>query len=494
MKWTSPIGQQIYDSLPALYRTRDSSGDLAAYLDACGELLDALQALVGQRLADSFPSHEQGQTWVIPYFADLLGVPPGVVDEETLRIEINQTLRWRKMKGTLPCVREIVDAIGQLRRAHLRSDEVLEKFVAVREGRERVACTARPPEPLPHPGEDESDWWTRQLVTATAATAALTKGPPYDDWKSLRLMDGRTISATLGHAHPRSVLVFVPRDCGFFFKDWQLLPDKKSPEWKELAPEGNERNGGSLTIRDQVITDPLPISTRLTLTNCILRGELSVPAEDAELTLTDCILDGTLSITAKRGRVTAVRCAIESLLVRPPSDGTNQDLCVTLKDSLLRSIDAQGGTTELLGATVLGTTQISKGCLHASDCLFAGSLTIAGSAEAKPCRIRYSRIPATLSLPSDKSVLIWRQTTADPEFLSTEWASASCGALSPGTSPELLKSAEDGGELGAYACHSRLFTRRIEAITAKLAEYLPVGSRVMVIPTEKLPESASALP
>lgn len=482
MKWTSPIGQQIYDSLPALYRTRDSSGDLAAYLDACGDLLDALQALLGQRLADSFPSHEQGQTWLVPYFADLLGVPPGVVDDETLRIEINQTLRWRKMKGTLPCVREIADAIGQFRREHLRNDAPLEDFVEVREGRVRVACTARPPEPFPRPGEDDSDWWKRQLVTATAETADLVKGPPYHDRKSLRLTDGRAITADAGHAHPRSVLVFVPQYYGFFFKDWGLLPGEKSPEWKDLAKEG------SLTIRDKVITDPRPISTRLTLTNCIIKGGLLVSAPDVELTLTDCILDGTLSITAGRGKVTALRCALKGLTVGPPREGSNEDLCVTLKDSLLNSIDASGGTMELLGTTVLTTTTVSRGRLHASDCLFAGSLALEGSTEAKPCRIRYSRIPPGLAPRADRSVLIWKQTTAKPDFVSTTWADVSCGALSTTQDPAVLTGAEDGGELGAYACHRRLFARRIGAITAKLTEYLPADSRVIVLPTQELPK------
>ncbi|MFL6647664.1 MAG: hypothetical protein ACJ8KO_06865, partial [Sulfurifustaceae bacterium] len=66
------IGAQLYALLPEVYRERDKSGDLAKYLDACGEMLDRVYATLRQRLDDHFP--DTCQEWLIPYFAELLDV------------------------------------------------------------------------------------------------------------------------------------------------------------------------------------------------------------------------------------------------------------------------------------------------------------------------------------------------------------------------------------------------------------------------------------
>ncbi|MCX6629445.1 MAG: hypothetical protein NTW28_17645, partial [Candidatus Solibacter sp.] len=77
----SPLGKELYESLPGVIRARDNplrvadavvqEGDLARYLDACGHLLDRIAATLQQRLKDTTP--DECQSWLLPYFAALVG-------------------------------------------------------------------------------------------------------------------------------------------------------------------------------------------------------------------------------------------------------------------------------------------------------------------------------------------------------------------------------------------------------------------------------------
>ena len=85
MKTETDLGRQLYQLLPAVYRSRDNArrgasgtvehdGDLALYLDAFGVLLDQFRQSLDQRLADAFPDNPAPgelacQPWLLPYFA-----------------------------------------------------------------------------------------------------------------------------------------------------------------------------------------------------------------------------------------------------------------------------------------------------------------------------------------------------------------------------------------------------------------------------------------
>jgi hypothetical protein len=137
-------GRQLYGLLPEIYRSRDSAGsegrgDLAKFLDACGELLDLLRNTLDQRLADSFPDNpEKGrecQAWLLPYFAQLLDVRLVSPDKEGRRDEVAKAVAWRQRKGTRTAVEQIAEAVAQTE-------------VKVQEGWKRVATTPRIGMPL----------------------------------------------------------------------------------------------------------------------------------------------------------------------------------------------------------------------------------------------------------------------------------------------------------------------------------------------------------
>jgi len=124
----SPIGGQLYQLLPEVYRERDKSGDLARYLQGAGELLDGLHATLAQRLDDHFP--ETCQDWLIPYFAELLDVAMRSPEPAGQRAEVANAIAWRQRKGTASVTETIAEAVG-LMEAELQ------------EGWRRVARTPR---------------------------------------------------------------------------------------------------------------------------------------------------------------------------------------------------------------------------------------------------------------------------------------------------------------------------------------------------------------
>ena len=137
-------GRQLFELLPEVYRSRDTigpeaRGDLACYLDACGHLLDLIRRTLDQRLADIFPgdSAEEpaGQTWLLPYIADLLDVRMVSPDEAGRREEVANAVAWRQRKGTLKVLEQIAEQVGRLE-------------VELQEGWKRVATTPRVGLPL----------------------------------------------------------------------------------------------------------------------------------------------------------------------------------------------------------------------------------------------------------------------------------------------------------------------------------------------------------
>jgi hypothetical protein len=139
----SRLGEQLYQLLPEVYRSRDKtsgrageaakSEGLARYLDAHGHLLDLIHATLEQQLRDTLP--ESSQDWLLPYFAQLLAANIVSPDSDGKHAEIKNAVSWRQRKGTLRCAEEIAEAVGQME-------------VEIQEGWKRVAMTPRIGMPL----------------------------------------------------------------------------------------------------------------------------------------------------------------------------------------------------------------------------------------------------------------------------------------------------------------------------------------------------------
>ena len=136
-----PIGDQLYRILPAIYRTRDD-GSLEGLLDVFGGMLDEVRATLDQLLADAVPSlpgdERQTQSWLLPYFAELVDAQLRSPNLQGRNAEVANALLWRKAKGTVHVLQDIAAAMTQP-----RQQRRLRREVAVQEGFTRVATTAQ---------------------------------------------------------------------------------------------------------------------------------------------------------------------------------------------------------------------------------------------------------------------------------------------------------------------------------------------------------------
>ena len=275
-KPTTQTGQQLWHLLPSVYQERDN-GDLADFLDAAGDLLDSILGTLKQRLADTSP--DTCQSWLLPYFADLLDVNMVSPDEEGRRNEVAKAVNWRQRKGTLPTTLEIAQKVGR----YERLVEVAEKentvrmlpTVMVQEGFQRVVTTARVDLPtadlLPRgtidfreqscageipeaaPDSRKNAFGSEGIVWRQCKPNAVPcHRDTYQD-SSVRTVDMRTPNWEQGHCHPRRVLLYAePRD-GFFpknmpFFSWEKVqgllqkmdePERKWEKGSDTSDEGN---------------------------------------------------------------------------------------------------------------------------------------------------------------------------------------------------------------------------------------------------------------
>ncbi|MEM9292162.1 MAG: phage tail protein [Acidobacteriota bacterium] len=270
--WPETVsGRQLYRLLPRLYR-RSDNGDLAAFLDAFGALLDPVRNTLDQLLADGYadrpPEGRAAQGWMLPYLAQLLDARLLSPHADGRRREVSEAVAWRQRKGTATSAESIAEAVGQLE-------------VEVQEGWKRLVRTPRPgdpvlpasafgaeadgsvpgvsfpgeapvegswPDPQPslraaHPGLAGGAVDLRRNARALRTTPdhpqarlsrfaggealwrqAHRRGAPctpgaFDD-PSPRSVDLRSPAPTgahaAGHAHPRRVLLFLPPPQGFF--------------------------------------------------------------------------------------------------------------------------------------------------------------------------------------------------------------------------------------------------------------------------------------
>lgn len=484
---TSKSAQQLFALLPEVYRTRDSSGQLAGYLDALGGLLDQLRGSLDQRLKDNFPS--TCQPWLLPYFGDLLDVRFVSPAVEGKRKEVELAIDWRQRKGTIGCIEEIAREVGQM-------------DVEVREGWKRVAVTPRVGETrlsaivfgeagalddTPHPFQAAKHpalpAVTPNLRQASRAVRRTSNEPvtnvtrileqeikwrqlhphgapcfpgSYED-ASLRTVDVRSPNQNAGHIHPKRVLLFVPPPDGFYYAELKAEPKENL----ETACKSESNKIRAYGYR--------PNNTkRLALASDFTTQE-SVDYFFEDLNIKNLVLN--------KGRAILVRCAVENIeSASPEQDGTP---VVQATDCLIGALKMKEGKAQLEYCTVLGDAKTPQ--LLASDCIFMGKIENVSKHWPDGC-IRYSRVNDLKSLISKHQET--GNTTARPLFLNETWGQPGCGVLDPATSNAVSQGAEDGGEMGAF--HHLQHTLLRAAILRKLKDYLPVGIRPALVLDRRL--------
>ena len=509
-KFSTYSGNQLYRLLPEVYRHRDN-GDLALFLDACGELLDRMHRTLEQRLTDCFPDIQKRETtnhrinedrcqdWILPYFADLLDVQLVSPESDGRREEVAKAINWRQSKGTLACIEQISQSVAQTE-------------VEIQEGWKRVAVTARIGLPLlphtlfgetgkpdmhhplkacRHPGlpavtvdfrfpsrsvktdaDNPAAHRTMFAGTSIPWRQVNPHGAPcfpgsYND-VSKRTVDLRTPDETGGHFHLKRVLLFAVPPDRFFGADVQ------SVVW------ANRTDDVYAGLFEEEETEDRFLFRGLTDKPLRIRGIIDLDGEK-----TYCFervrLDNTLIV--HHGRLELQQCAARAVEVH-----TIDTKAPVLKasDVLFSRLQAARGLVQLEYCTVLEHTLAEE--LLASDCIFIGAIKKDHADPAPPqdgC-IRFSRIPIELlNAPEPKlTMALNSNTTAKPIFFSDTFGEEGCGTLHPATSDAIRSGAEDGGETGAYhGCH---YVLRVQAVIDKLKTFLPFGMEAVWIYDDQL--------
>jgi len=499
---TTVTGRELYELLPVVYRVKDQDGHLAMYLDACGTLLDRMRATLEQRLADAFPASPPGvmpaQSWLLPYFADLLDVRVVSPRIEGRRSEVASAIAWRQRKGTLATIEQIAESVGGVE-------------VEVQEGWRRVAVTPRLDRPLLPAaawGEPEPDPGNPLVARRHPALPAVTvdvtlpsraveadpahprakvsrfRGNPVA-WRQLnphgapcfpgsfedasrRTPDVRTPGPSQGHIHPRRLLLFVPPTAGFF-------PfDHVKATWGQRHQHLSDPGGDPRVVSN-------PSGNAVFITN-------SPPAfAEQKVEIRDVAVNGTIRLSngsLKLERVAAKRLVVERTDVETP--------VIEAVDCLFDEIEAPNGLVRLEGTTVMKSLSCRR--LQASDCIFAGPIDLEPDVDDPRSCVRFSRVPRGFTAPRlDRASL----TSAEPIFFAFEhcareggsrpvdrFGDPGYGVLHPATPDAIRFGAEDGGEMGAD--HHRATCLAHAAVLTKLEEFLPLGIEAVLVPDPRL--------
>jgi len=531
MSLESKQGQQMYELLPEVFRSRDNTvydangnvakaGDMAMFLDAHGVFLDAIKATLNQRLADSFPDTPLDggaicQDWLLPYFADLLDVRLVSPYAEGQRQEIANAIAWRKGKGTLSVIERISEAISGVeaelqegwRRVAvtpriglpMRPDAASGMNLDITPTGEQVTAIATRYPELPAAMADLR-WSARALQTSAtnplakssrfgeAATTAWLHANPhavacfagsYED-VSHRCVDIRKPDWQDGHYHPGRVLIYMPPYAGFFdatvtHVSWWDREDPNSSfaQWIEI----DRSNGGRTVYRNKSLHSkhfhPIRIQHKIEL------GKDQEGDADAHTwRFEGLILANTVIVHGGRLELetcAAPRVALHSIdLAHPLLSATN---------SLFKTIENPRALSRLEYCTVLERT-VSE-AIEASDCIFIGYIQKDRPSLAPPVAgcIRYSRVHAK---QAGGGAQIFRASISRDyiRMFSLRFGEAGCGVLHPESRDNICFGAEDGGEMGAY--HHRHYCLRWQAVLDKLADYMPLGIEPVLIPDERL--------
>ncbi len=507
--------EQLYQVIPAVYRNRDEDGDLKAYLEACGVLLDQFHATLRQRMADNFPdTPEDGsaacQDWLVPYFAELLDVRLVSPLPDGRRAEVSNAVSWRQGKGTAQVVEAIAEAVAQLE-------------AVLQEGWQRVATTPRLDLPLlparsfgssgsvqgefpglaaRHPGLPAVTVDLRCPSAAVATDAANPAGQfsqvegathrwrqagrhgapcypgSYED-QSRRTVDLRPGDWRVGHYHPRKVLLYTVPPAGFFpttlpAVNWQDEPGAAFLQHIEVIREGRRTTYRNRSL-DSGDFQPVRVLQVIEL------GQTAIGIGDPDAhtwRFEGLVLDNTVELDS--GRIELWRCAARFVDVHSTDLETP---VIDARSCLFEALRAARGRVRLDYCTVLGDT-VSE-VIQASDSLFLGGIRkdIPSPPAPRMNCLRYSRVRP------DQDLGPWsahQLTTRAPVMFSTTFGERSCGVLHPASPAAVRHGAEDGGELGVF--HDQHLGLLAEAVIDKLRDYLPVGQTAVSIPDPRLVE------
>ncbi|MFL6621167.1 MAG: phage tail protein [Sulfurifustis sp.] len=510
------IGAQLYALLPEVYRERDKSGDLAKYLDACGEMLDRVYATLRQRLDDHFP--DTCQEWLIPYFAELLDVALKSPEASGRRAEVANAIAWRQRKGTAGCTEEIAEAVGAMEvelqeawRRVARTARIGEKLLpAALLGGTRDPDTRDPLTAGQHPdlpvvtidfrrhsramqAHEPSLITHRTRFPKKAAPVLWFQANPhgapcfpgsYED-RSARTVDFRTPDWARGHFHPKRLLAFIAPPDGFFPEGapsfrWTERAQAITDGLLEEIDETETRDG--VLIRRTIYRRPDAQPATIRIRDVIDIDDPVVAGEERVYRFEGFYLADTLTVHG--GRLELERCAAFKIVVQ--GHDTHHPV-LTATDCLLRHVQAASGLAQLECCTVLAKTVCEA--LQAVDCLFLGDLQRNVTPTTPPPKIiclRHVRVPPELltNVAAGERNRIQRYTTDVPVFFRLGFGVAGAGVLHPATPDSIRAGAEDGGELGAY--HHQHLSLRETAVREKLAEYLPFGMEAVLISDERL--------
>ena len=380
----SRFGRALYEALPEVYRTRDdreeNKGHLAAYLDSCGKLLDAIYNSLDQRYKDCFP--ETCQEWLLPYFAQLVGATTLSPLIEGRRKEIMHAVAWRQGKGTIPTIGQIAEGIGGFEK------------LAAQEGWPRVARTARIEGPSVSPPivrinrirHDDSDH--PKEVVRPADFVGYRDTAPHS-------VDVRKPDWLHGHANPFAVLLYASPYAGFFAKKdvvrfkWKTKTTNGTRDIDSWFEKGNEsimpsdlmelREDGGIWrfFRKPGVTETIHIT-----------GEKKL-GKATQYFFTELNLSENLSVPAGT-RLSLERLAAYAIKIGASAADSNLPALIA-NDSLLHSVNASGSHVRFEYCTVLGELFAER--LEASDCIFMEGLYRTSRRKELPQGgIRYSRI------------------------------------------------------------------------------------------------------
>lgn len=478
----SRLGEQLYQLLPAVYRTRDREEaraanasndednveDLARYLDGHGHLLDLIHATLEQQLKDALPA--SSQDWLLPYFAQLLAVNIVSPDSAGKHAEVDCAISWRQRKGTLQCAEEIAEAVGQVE-------------VEIQEGWKRVAMTPRiglpliplhswddtlqldkdiPSEAARHPGLPVTMMDLRRPSRAvkSLATNPATKvskfagvkqswrqanhhGAPcfpgsFDD-VSRRTVDMRTVDKDKGLYHHKRLLVFAPSPTGLFPLDsFQLKwSERTDPRYNHLIEEKEEN--GVWVIRNK--TDRIIEITEMEM----LEPPRPYRIEGLNFTtVLEVVSGGSLDLQS-----------VEANTVRVTTPLTDEPV-LTATDCLFMTLSSQG-VVKLDSCTVLDIAHISTS-VQAIDCIFnningteiTGSIAYSRTPENAPLSADPKKMSIKTHLRNPDSVYGYDQVTDTPKFLQGTNSLSSKSALGADTAESIYAGASDQAEMGYF--------------------------------------------
>jgi hypothetical protein len=100
----------LYRLLPAVYRVRDTQGELQRFVGLFADELWRMRARLDRQWRDLYI--DSCQDWVIPYLAELVGSSVLYDDAARNRVDVKNTMRWRRQKGTVAGLEDIAAGVG----------------------------------------------------------------------------------------------------------------------------------------------------------------------------------------------------------------------------------------------------------------------------------------------------------------------------------------------------------------------------------------------